>query len=177
VSPLSTHWACKGRKTHFMNGTGVGYRSNVQDNADQRYLYIYIVTLNPIGIFKHKTKMLSLPLLLLVCHLASRGKAGKLEKQQLGLWSHQLIFMFYIIPSDKFNTPDQINNLQEGGKKINQKESDPWLTCSIAEGVKSHDFPLCEYIVNTALNVWKLSVGLGKCCHFEELATILWPLG
>ena len=37
----------------------------------------------------------------------------------------QLIFMFYIIPSDSFNTPDQINNSQEGGTEEQRKETDP----------------------------------------------------
>lgn len=48
----------------------------------------------------------------------------KIGKQQLGICMQQLIFMFNIIPRDLFNTPDQINNSEEGGRATKRTKPD-----------------------------------------------------
>lgn len=67
-------------------------------------------------------------------------QSGTFQNSSWELWSHQLIFMFYKIPCDQFNTPDQINNLEEedqGGQRKRKKglaslnnfiQLNPWHT-------------------------------------------------
>lgn len=53
----------------------------------------------------------------------SSSAMWKIRKQQLGFCMQQLIFMFYIIPSDSFNTPERINNSREGGRQKGGEET------------------------------------------------------